>query len=162
MAVCDLSGRNPNVLYELCIRQSFDLPVSLIKDEITARIFDIQGFRDVEYDSNLRIDEVNSAVEKLALNIRETYESKGDDVNSIVELLGISKAKVSKETEVSSDTALILKSLTDISSRLTSIEAQAAPLLVVDDWDPFGSKKEIRSFEHGGTTYELLDLIEHE
>lgn len=107
MAICDLSGRNPNVLYELGIRQSFDLPVSLIKDEITTRVFDIQGFRDVEYNSSLRIDEVNAAIEKLATNIIETYESKGEDVNSIVELLGITKAKISNQKEVSGVPLLI-------------------------------------------------------
>jgi hypothetical protein len=58
MAICDLSGRNPNVLYELGIRQAFNLPVTLIKDQKTNRIFDIQGFRDVEYDESLRIDNV--------------------------------------------------------------------------------------------------------
>lgn len=28
MAICDLSSRNPNVLYELGIRQAFNLPVT--------------------------------------------------------------------------------------------------------------------------------------
>src|ERR1035437_305813 len=37
MALCDLSSRNPNVLYELGIRQSFNLPVTLIKDIKTKR-----------------------------------------------------------------------------------------------------------------------------
>jgi hypothetical protein len=125
MAICDLSSKNPNVLYELGIRQAFDLPVSFIKDDITERIFDIQGFRDLEYSSNLRIDEVNLAIENLAANIIETYESKGQDINSIVELLGISKAKLSKQIEISPDTDIILKSLKDISLRLGNIESKS-------------------------------------
>src|SRR5579863_7584297 len=48
MAICDLSSRNPSVFYELGIRQAFDLPVTLIRDSITKRAFDIQGFRDAE------------------------------------------------------------------------------------------------------------------
>lgn len=55
MAICDLSSRNPNVFYELGIRQAFNRPVTLIRDSLTDRVFDIQGFRDIEYDENLRI-----------------------------------------------------------------------------------------------------------
>jgi hypothetical protein len=35
MVLCDISGRNPNVLYELGIRQAFNKPSVLIKDELT-------------------------------------------------------------------------------------------------------------------------------
>ena len=33
MAICDLSSRNPNVLYEAGIRQAFNLPITFIKDK---------------------------------------------------------------------------------------------------------------------------------
>jgi hypothetical protein len=55
MAICDLSSKNPNVLYELGIRQAFNYPVTFTKDIKTKRIFDIQGFRDITYDESLRI-----------------------------------------------------------------------------------------------------------
>lgn len=162
MAICDLSGRNPNVLYELGIRQSFDLPVSLIKDEITTRVFDIQGFRDVEYNSSLRIDEVNAAIEKLATNIIETYESKGEDVNSIVELLGITKAKISNQKEVSGDTALILKSLSDISLRLSNLEKPPTSSDSSDSFNPIWEKLEMALyFKKDGIMYGLNDKIKH-
>ena len=41
MALCDLSNRNPNVLYELGLRQAYDKPVVLVQDEKTPRIFDV-------------------------------------------------------------------------------------------------------------------------
>lgn len=37
MALCDLSNCNPNVLYELGIRQAYDKPVVLVQDEKTER-----------------------------------------------------------------------------------------------------------------------------
>lgn len=55
LCICDLSTNNPNVLFEYGIRQAFDLPTVLIKDDKTRRIFDLSGFRDIEYDHNLRI-----------------------------------------------------------------------------------------------------------
>lgn len=72
MIVCDLSSRNPNVLYELGIRQAFDLPVALLKDDETKETFDIQGIRYVEYDKQLRIDLVDKAVGLLSDSILET------------------------------------------------------------------------------------------
>ena len=62
MCICDLSSKNPNVLYELGIRQAFNLPVCLIKDDLTSSIFDIQGFRECEYSSSLRIDEFQKEI----------------------------------------------------------------------------------------------------
>jgi hypothetical protein len=49
IAICDLSSRNPNVLFELGIRQSFDRPVVLIQEAGTPRIFDIAPLRYLEY-----------------------------------------------------------------------------------------------------------------
>lgn len=39
IAICDLSTRNPNVLFELGIRQAFDKPVVLIQENGTEKIF---------------------------------------------------------------------------------------------------------------------------
>lgn len=120
MAICDLSNQNPNVLYEVGIRQAFNLPVTFIKDIITKRIFDIQGFRDVAYDESLRIDTVNKTISELAEVISNTYEDK-DTVNSLVTLLGIEPAAV-KKTPISLDTELILDSIKTLGNRITNVE----------------------------------------
>lgn len=58
MAICDLSSNNPNVLFELGIRQAFDKPVVLIKDKITKSIFDISPLRYTEYNSTHKYRDV--------------------------------------------------------------------------------------------------------
>lgn len=88
MCICDLSSRNSNVLYELGIRHAFRLPVTLIRDSKTPRIFDIQGLRDIEYDENLRVDNVNSSIDIIAETIINTHKNKAGDINSIIDLLG--------------------------------------------------------------------------
>lgn len=122
MALCDLSTQNPNVLYELGIRQAFNKPVALIKDSKTNRIFDIQGFRDLEYDENLRIDNVQEIIENLAETIKITYNEKDIQVNSLVKLLGINPAKLTESTNISIETELILNNLSSIDRRLYHIE----------------------------------------
>ncbi|WP_018343721.1 hypothetical protein [Cytophaga aurantiaca] len=123
MAVCDLSSKNPNVLYELGIRQAFNLPVTLLKDHKTERIFDIQEFRDVGYDESLRIDNVQDAIENLTETIKNTYNNK-NEVNSLVSLLGIESAKITEKTIISVDTTLILKTLESLDQRLYNIEGK--------------------------------------
>ena len=122
IAICDLSSRNPNVLYELGIRQAFNLPVCLLKDNKTTRMFDIQGFRDVEYDEKLRIDNVQKTVEQLAKNIMNTYESKGDDINSIIQLMGIKAAEIETTTEISNDTSIVLDAINNLNNKMFKIE----------------------------------------
>lgn len=131
MAICDLSSKNPNVLYELGIRQSFDLPVTLIKDELTDRIFDINTFRDVPYHSKMRIDQVEKAVSALSDSIKETFENKGKEVNSIIELLGRTKAKIIP-TEISNDTKILLDAINDTNRRINRvIDSPAAATSIV-------------------------------
>lgn len=122
MAICDLSSQNPNVLYEVGIRQAFNLPVTFIKDICTKRIFDIQGFRDVAYDETLRIDTVEKAVIDLSDVITNTYINK-NEVNSLVTLLGIEPAKAS-HTQISVDTELILNAIKGIEYRVSKTEQQ--------------------------------------
>ena len=125
MAICDLSAKNPNVLYELGIRQAFDLPVTLIKDDQTERIFDIQGTRDVEYDAALRVDMVEQGVKDISEALLNTYQLSGDkgEVNSLIKLLSIPPAKI-EEKAVSDDTRYIVDLLKDVDGRLNSIEDQ--------------------------------------
>lgn len=122
LVICDLSGRNPNVLYELGVRQAFNLPTVLIKDQITPRIFDIQGLRCADYRHSLRIDEVQKEQDSIRAAIIETAE-KPNDFNSMIQLLGVTPAPLPSRVELSNDTSLILQSLKNISSRLADIES---------------------------------------
>lgn len=122
MAICDLSSQNPNVLYELGIRQAFNKPVVLIKDYRTKRIFDIQGLRDLEYDENLRIDNVQESIDNLTEIIKTTYRDKDSQINSLIKLLSINPAEISDTTNISIETELILENLNNINQRLNLIE----------------------------------------
>ncbi len=94
MVLCDLSSRNPNVLYELGIRHAFDLPVTLIRDLRTPRMFDIQGLRDIEFDESLRIDKIEQSIKQISTSLQQTARMEGGDVNSLIRLLAIPPAKL--------------------------------------------------------------------
>lgn len=122
MALCDLSSQNPNVLYELGIRQAFNKPVTLIKDRKTSRIFDIQGFRDYEYDESLRIDSVQEDVENLSKALKSTYEARDKEINSLVSLLSLAPARISEKTEISKETELVLNSISTLTKKVNELD----------------------------------------
>ena len=126
LVICDLSARNANVMFELGIRQAFSLPVVLIKDGRTERVFDIQGLRTLDYAESLRIDSVENDKKNLVETIRSTLTMPNHEVNSLVGLLGMEPAIVNKTAKVSSEGALILLALQDVSGRLATLETANA------------------------------------
>lgn len=157
MVICDLSAKNPNVLYELGIRQSFNKKVVLIKDNRTARIFDIQGLRTIDYDDNLRVDEVQKAIISISKSIKETYEQSEDDVNSLLQLLSIKPAEL-KNVEISQESSMIMDALNDISNRLYKIENSKRPEGTLIN----GDKVNIGDFlyEYNGKDYIDVGILE--
>ena len=94
IAICDLSSRNPNVLFELGIRQAFDKPVVLIQEEGTPRIFDIAPLRYLSYSKDMKYHDVLSTQQELeeAIIATANAESDASNVNSIVKLLALNSA----------------------------------------------------------------------
>lgn len=85
MALCDLSNRNPNVLYELGLRQAYDKPVVLVQDEKTDRIFDVSGISTVQYKSQRLFEDVLEARDRIAKAIIETKEGRKNSIVKIVQ-----------------------------------------------------------------------------
>jgi hypothetical protein len=92
IAICDLSTRNPNVLFELGIRQAFDKPVVLIQEKGTPKIFDIGPLRYLEYSKNMKYHDVLKTQKELteAINATKEAEGKKGNINSIVRLMSLS------------------------------------------------------------------------
>lgn len=101
MAVCDLSGANPNVLYELGLRQAYDKPVVLIQDEISKRIFDVSGISTVQYKKDRLYENVLDAKDNIKKAIKETYENT--KVNSLVNVMKAKKAIINEDNMTEKD-----------------------------------------------------------
>ncbi|MFL6253759.1 MAG: hypothetical protein ACJ74T_01930 [Pyrinomonadaceae bacterium] len=122
IVLCDLSTKNPNVLYELGIRQSFDKPVTLIKDDRTSRIFDTGMLSDVEYNADLRVDNVQQAIETIAARLRNTFEKRDEKVNSLIQLMKIRPAAMPEPTTISTETKVILDAINTLGRRVSGLE----------------------------------------
>jgi hypothetical protein len=123
IVLCDLSSKNPNVMYELGIRHAFNKPVVLIKDHKTARVFDIQGLRTYEYDENLRVDRVQKDIQQVSEALHATATASKDDVNSMLQLLGVRAAEISEPIELSPGDKLIMSSIKQLGDRVDALRA---------------------------------------
>lgn len=105
IAVCDLSTRNPNVMFELGLRQAFDKPVVLIQEKGTPRIFDISPLRYLEYSKDMKYHEVLAAQKELSVAITATVTagSASGNVNSIVKLLALQQSAAIPDIEHSKE-----------------------------------------------------------
>lgn len=122
MVLCDFSARNPNVMYELGIRQAFNLPAALIRDRRTDKVFDIQGLRYTEYDESLRVDSVQKDIAKISKAIKETADQDSNSFNSVVHLAGVQVAAIPDAQQVSPDTQLLLSAIANLERRINSID----------------------------------------
>ena len=130
MCICDLSTKNPNVLFEYGIRQAFDKPTVLIKDDITDRIFDLSGFRDIEYDHTLRAGNVQKSQKQIKKSINSTIQAheEGGDVFSLVKLLTLTQAATLPDQKIDPDSAQFNLLYQKIESLADLVRRQGASL----------------------------------
>src|ERR1035437_5599667 len=58
IVVCDVSGKNPNVMFELGLRLAFDKPTIIVKDEKTSYTFDTSPIEHLTYPRDLRFNQI--------------------------------------------------------------------------------------------------------
>ncbi|MEZ8408739.1 hypothetical protein AB6C88_13085 [Vibrio splendidus] len=105
IAICDMSSKNPNVFYELGMRQAFDLPTVLLRDEITNAPFDVNGLRYVTYKKDMKHRDVVSAVDELTVALVDTFEKRDDksEINSLIRLMELANPAKINQVELTDE-----------------------------------------------------------
>jgi len=89
--LCDLSGLNPNVLFELGVRTSLDRPVILVKDDLTEKApFDLNAINTLTYDSSMTPWSLASERPRLVKHIQGVINSRNPG-NSMWRYFGLTK-----------------------------------------------------------------------
>lgn len=81
IVVCDVSGKNPNVMFELGMRLAFDKPTIIVKDDKTSYSFDTSSIEHLEYPRDLRFSRIIEFKEKLTEKIKATHEKATSDTS---------------------------------------------------------------------------------
>lgn len=122
IVVCDVSGKNPNVMFELGLRLAFDKPTIIVKDDKTAYSFDTSAIEHLEYPRDLRFSKIVDFKKKLSAKLKATFEKSNSDPEYTTFLKHFGQFKVAKleKKEVSGQEYIIdeLKGLRKSIARL--------------------------------------------
>ena len=81
IVVCDVSGKNSNVMFELGMRLAFDKPTIIIKDDKTSYSFDTAVIEHLEYPRDLRFAKIVEFKEKLTEKVVATLAKSRTDAS---------------------------------------------------------------------------------
>jgi hypothetical protein len=128
IVICDISGRNPNVLFELGMRLTFDKPTILIKDDATDFIFDTGVIEHITYPKDLNYGKVVLFKKELARRIKSTYETAQSNPNFSTFLGNFGEFKIPtlNQTTVSDVNQVILDELNTIRNELTYFKKEVS------------------------------------
>ena len=105
IVVCDVSGKNPNVMFELGMRLAFDKPTIIVKDDKTTYSFDTSPIEHLTYPRDLRFSKIVEFKKELSEKIIATVKKSKADKNFSTFLKHFGKFTVAKleTTEVSKE-----------------------------------------------------------
>lgn len=122
MVVCDVSAKNPNVMFELGMRLAFDKPTIIIKDDRTSYTFDTAPIEHLEYPRDLRFTSIREFRTKLSSKLKATYQKSTQDKNytTFLKHFGEFKATSLDKLEVTT-TEIILDELRHLRTTVSTL-----------------------------------------
>ena len=125
IVVCDVSGKNPNVMFELGMRLAFDKPTIIVKDDETAYSFDTSSIEHIEYPRDLRFTEIVKFKSKLTVKIKSTFDKSLNDPSYTTFLKHFGEFKVAKiETKEVSGQEMILDEIRNLKHIVANLETR--------------------------------------
>ena len=123
IVVCDVSGKNPNVMFELGMRLAFDKPAIIVIDDKTDYSFDTSTIEHLSYPRDLRYYDILKFKEQLRTKIIATVEKAKNDPNYTTFLKNFGEFEVAHvEKKEGSINEVLLSKFEDMTSHLTKIE----------------------------------------
>lgn len=120
IVICDVSSKNPNVMFELGLRLAFDKPTIIVKDDKTDYSFDTGVIEHLQYPSSLRFHDIVDFQSTLVERLEATYKRSQEesDYSPFLKSFGrtLKPSKI-KEREITGE-SLILEELSTIRQEL--------------------------------------------
>lgn len=122
IVICDVSGKNPNVMFELGMRLAFDKPTVIIKDDKTNYSFDTGNIEHINYPRALHYQSIIDFKKLLQRKVKATYEASLDpEYTTFLKHFGEFKIANVSEKEITSE-KYILKAINELSSSVKRME----------------------------------------
>lgn len=128
VVVCDVSGKNPNVMFELGLRLAFDKAAVIVKDDKTDYSFDTSIIEHVQYPRDLRFQKVVDFKAILAQKVMATHKeaSVNSEHSPFLKNFGDFRVASLSQTEVTPD-KMILEMLSDLQTQVSMLRHERAP-----------------------------------
>lgn len=157
--ICDVSGKNPNVMFELGMRLAFNKPIVIIKDKITNYSFDTAPIEHIDYPATLHYPTIVKFKDNLKAKVIATYEkSEASNQKTFLDHFGefhvsrIEQREVSSAEFLDKKLEMVLQGMNVLANKVNSISNR----IEKSDYPvPFPSSNE-RLFGLGGRPSEGL------
>jgi hypothetical protein len=121
IVVCDVSGKNANVMFELGLRLAFDKPTIIVKDDKTGYSFDTSPIEHLTYPRDLRFAKIVDFKKDLAKKVAATFEAgKKPDYSTFLKHFGTFTVAKLETMEVSKD-QYMLEQLSEIRTAVRAL-----------------------------------------
>ncbi len=139
IVVCDVSGKNPNVMFELGMRLAFDKPTIIIKDDKTSYSFDTSPIEHLEYPRDLRFTKIVEFKEALKDKLTATLKKSEEDPNYTTFLKHFGTFTVAKlDTKEVSKEDFIIEELKDLKKTMQRQEMMYSERTIMHEPAYFG------------------------
>jgi len=118
VVVCDVSEKNPNVMFELGLRIAFDKPTIVIKDDKTDYSFDTSPIEHLDYPRDLRFGKMVEFKKELQRKMKASLE--GNNEHSFLKSFGAIQS-VKLESEDVSSAQYVLERLDELTGEIRSL-----------------------------------------
>jgi hypothetical protein len=160
IVVCDVSGKNPNVMFELGMRLAFDKPTIIVKDDKTSYSFDTSPIEHLEYPRDLRFSRIVDFKRNLAEKVKATATRAGSDPSYTTFLKHFGKFSVAKlqTTEVSKED-FIIEELRELRRMVGRRDTSARELLAIQAEKEY-LERQLRDRSDSPRRRNMVELIE--
>ena len=126
VVVCDVSAKNPNVMFELGMRLAFDRPTIIVKDDKTTYSFDTSPIEHLPYPRDLRFSKIVEFKEALSEKIKATHLKATKDKTYTTFLKHFGTFKVAElKTEIVPQDRLLLEEMKSLRELVLATHASA-------------------------------------
>ncbi len=161
IVVCDVSGKNANVMFELGLRLAFNKPTIVIKDDLTDYSFDTSPIDHINYRADLRFDDVREFKKKLSAVIVGTVAKKESDPSYSPFLGHFGKFEVAGlETKTVSSEQFLLKQMEALQNEVAQLGANIANSTSMAE-KVYWAKEDMRLFNEVATQKILKQVEEN-
>lgn len=130
IVVCDVSGKNPNVMFELGMRLAFDKPTIIVKDDKTSYSFDTSPIEHLEYPRDLRFNRIVGFKNALQEKIKGTLKKAQEDSGYTTFLKNFGKFTVAKlDTQEVPKDQFIIEEIGELRRQMQYLISRSRPLV---------------------------------